>query len=216
MLSTWRVITHFFVLRNCGIKMGKSREKVGTTFAKTDDIIKTRQRKKERRKDERKKEQKKRSKRKQEKKKGEKMKEKKRNTTTFSCVVVSDKEETLLKRLLEFYNNNTTQKKILAFSDYEKRCLISLLARYGEERVKEGFKKAEQSDFLSGRKGCDWSADLRWIVTPRNFENILNGRYDDYKYGSNRTSKNNEASSALSSFEDDEFIKAALARGFSD
>ena len=186
-------------------------------------IIKA-QRKKERRKDERKKkqrkQQKKRTKRKkqkkQRKKKGEKLKEKKNNTTTVCGNVVVNDNEALISRLLDFYNNNTTLKTIFSLSDYEKSCLITLNQQYGEEVIKQGFLKADASDFLSGRKGCDWSPDFRWIVTPHNFQNILNGKYDDYKYGSNRTSKNNVASSALSSFEDDEFIKAALARGFFD
>ena len=144
------------------------------------------------------------------------MKEKKNNTTTVCGNVVVNDNEALISRLLDFYNNNTTLKTIFSLSDYEKSCLITLNQQYGEEVIKQGFLKADASDFLSGRKGCDWSPDFRWIVTPHNFQNILNGKYDDYKYGSNRTSKNNVASSALSSFEDDEFIKAALARGFFD
>ncbi|MBR6784531.1 MAG: hypothetical protein IKM32_07540 [Clostridia bacterium] len=83
--------------------------------------------------------------------------------------------------------------------------------RYGEERVKECFRKAEQSDFLSGRKGCDWSADFDWIIKPNHIESILNGKYDDFKYNNKPAQQN-----TLSSFSGDEFIEAALARGFDD
>lgn len=147
------------------------------------------------------------------------MKEIKKNTTTFGCVVVSDEEAVILNRLRDYYNN-TTHHSINAFSDYETRCLLRLVARYGEDGVREGINKVECSDFLSGRKGCDWAPDLAWIVTPRNFDRILNGKYDDFKYASSGKSGGTvgaaPASPAFSSFDNDEFLDAALNRGFSD
>ena len=150
------------------------------------------------------------------------MKEKKNTTTFLGCVVLTDRV-TLYVRLLDYYYN-TTHKKINSISGYEISCLDRLEACYGEERIKEAFERAERSDFLSGRKGCDWCADFRWIITPRNFKNILAGKYDDFSYNKKPFVRQPSAASGysaavpstLSSFEGDEFIEAALARGFDD
>ena len=156
------------------------------------------------------------------------MKEKKRDTTTFCGVVVVNDKEALIRRLLDYYNNNTTQKTVINLSDYEKNCLLSLVRLYGEEKIRQCFDMVAASDFLSGRKGCDWLPDFRWIVTQKNFEKIISGKYNDYKYcrnkqnstsddrGQGRGERFSTTAVSESSFDPDEFWSAALNRGFSD
>jgi hypothetical protein len=40
------------------------------------------------------------------------------------------------------------------------------------------FAKVAGSDFLCGRK-TDWRADLEWLVTPKNFDKVIEGHYDN-------------------------------------
>lgn len=56
--------------------------------------------------------------------------------------------------------------------------LVSVLRRYGALGFTEAVRKAEESDFLSGRTG-QFRASLRWIL--RNVEHILAGKYDTWK-----------------------------------
>ena len=156
------------------------------------------------------------------------MKEIKENNNNGSVVVVTESTVTLYGRLKGYFNDNTTFPKIKNLSKRQRMLLDLAVMRYGEERVKECFRKAEQSDFLSGRKGCEWSADFDWIIKPNNIEGILNGKYDDFKYDKpTKPTKPTEPTkptkptkpteqNTLSSFSDDEFIEAALARGFND
>lgn len=46
------------------------------------------------------------------------------------------------------------------------------------EEFTEVFKKIEQSDFLTGRKG-DWHCSFDWILKPANWQKINEGNYDN-------------------------------------
>lgn len=151
------------------------------------------------------------------------MKEKK----NVDCVVVY-KRDAAFNELADFYNNNTTFKKISVITEQHKKLLIPSLYRYGVEGIKECFARAESSNYLSGRKGGDWRADFDWLIVPEHIERIRDGKYDDFKYNNTNNQnmnfnincqRNHEYTaevSSMQSFDDEEFIAAALARGFSD
>lgn len=40
------------------------------------------------------------------------------------------------------------------------------------------FSKVAGSDFLCGRRG-DWRANLEWLITPKNFDKVIEGHYDN-------------------------------------
>jgi len=71
-----------------------------------------------------------------------------------------------------------------AFLDSKLRA--SIKARWNDKahfnrdmgRVMDYFNRIEDSDFLTGR-ATDWRADMPWIMGPKNFAKVMNGRYDN-------------------------------------
>lgn len=62
-----------------------------------------------------------------------------------------------------------------------KACAIAIRRESDLSAWKERFRRAELSDFLTGRSGNDrpFKADLLWILNPTNAEKIDAGRYDN-------------------------------------
>ena len=52
---------------------------------------------------------------------------------------------------------------------------------YGLEMLEEVFRKAEASDFLTGKSKEKWRASFDWILNETNFIKILEGNYDNKK-----------------------------------
>ena len=124
-----------------------------------------------------------------------------------------------LNEIREYFNANTTFQKVESLSERQVNILISSLRSFGAEKIKQAFARAERSDYLTGRKGCDWHADFDWIIVPAHIANILNGKYDDFKYRSNAYNSfgvKSGAGDSESSFDLDEFVAAALNRGFKE
>ena len=140
--------------------------------------------------------------------------EKKENYENLFCVV-SDRQVTIYGELVDFYNKHTTSGKINTLSKSQMDCLDKDLELFGTERIKEAFRMAEESDFLSGRKFSEWSADFDWIIRPRNITSILNGKYNDFRYGPPKHKNPAPTENTVSSFDADEFLEAALKRSMS-
>ena len=122
-------------------------------------------------------------------------------------------KEKLYEELLRYFNEKTTFEKIGALDVYQMENLSQSIANFGVEGVKRGFMLAEQSDYLTGRKGCDWRADFDWLIRPQNMKKVLSGKYVDYKYRSS-AGVPLSTSTHSSSFDTDEFAEAAFSRGF--
>ena len=115
--------------------------------------------------------------------------------------------------LVRHFNTNTSFEKVLSLNDYQIGQLMRSIEQLGVDAIKEAFDRAERSLFLSGKKVPTWRASFGWLIKQENLKNILNGKYDDYK--STRTML--PADVCDSSLSDaDEFVSAALARGFDD
>ena len=131
----------------------------------------------------------------------------------IDCVVVVDKEA-LYEDIRQYFNNNTTFAKVQKLDNSQRWWLGDAIDTFGIERVKEAHVIAEQSDYLTGRKGSEWHADFSWLIRPRNLRKVLSGRYRDFKYKAKKTPKFTEVS--FSSFEPDEFYDAAIEKGFDE
>lgn len=84
--------------------------------------------------------------------------------------------------LIKFFNSNTTFPSIDIPSDKQKSAILTALNMFGSETVKQCLLRAEKSDYLTGRKeGRAHKAELCWLLTPKNTEAILNGKYDDFQ-----------------------------------
>jgi predicted phage replisome organizer len=69
--------------------------------------------------------------------------------------------------------------KIRTLSDSRKKTIKARLNKYSVDDFRELFKKAEESDFLKGSNGRDWSADFDWMMKDSNLAKILEGKYDN-------------------------------------
>lgn len=111
------------------------------------------------------------------------IKEKKPRTVTKATV-----KETL--EIVDFYNvtciglihakvdkDKKTGKRKPSES---KRKLVGAAIKRGVD-FKELFIRASESDHLKGINKRGWKADFEWVLTPRNEERILEGRYDNHK-----------------------------------
>ena len=70
--------------------------------------------------------------------------------------------------------------KARPLSPKRKRMAKSCWLQFGEE-IFDGFRKAEESDYLSGRNGAWTACDIEWLLNQNNMLKVLEGRYDNRK-----------------------------------
>lgn len=83
--------------------------------------------------------------------------------------------------LIEFFNSTTVFEKVQSLNDYELSNLTASIFTFGFEQIKNAITKANNSRFLTGRKGYEWKASFGWIINPEHIASILGGKYDDYR-----------------------------------
>ena len=71
------------------------------------------------------------------------------------------------------------------------------------------FTIASNSEFLRGKNGMGWVASFDWLIKPENIAKVLNGNYESVF-----AEQDSVNDGMISSFDTDEFIASALARGF--
>ena len=67
---------------------------------------------------------------------------------------------------------------IKKMTEKRKKSIKALLKAYTIEEIKEGFEKAEASNFCKGLKG-GWKADFDFLINQNNMTKVLEGRYDN-------------------------------------
>jgi hypothetical protein len=110
------------------------------------------------------------------------------------------------------FNTCTSFERVTTLNEWQVGQLTNAIDQLGIDAIKEAFDRAERSNFLSGRKTPSWKACFGWLIKAENIKNILNGKYDDYI--SARVELPPETFGSINS--EDDYINAALARGFSD
>lgn len=68
--------------------------------------------------------------------------------------------------------------KIRTVTKQRKSAIKARISENGFDAVVEAFRKAQASDFLTGKKS-DFTASFDWIMKPSNFCKILEGNYDN-------------------------------------
>ena len=114
--------------------------------------------------------------------------------------------------IIKYFNETTIFDKVNAIESRDVSNLAVILKQYGAERIKEAFARANNSRFLTGKKGFEWKASFDWIIMPEHIENILSGKYDDYKRAASASFEISDSSLS----DADEYVNAALGRGFDD
>jgi hypothetical protein len=64
-------------------------------------------------------------------------------------------------------------------TDKRKKAIKNLLKAFTIEEIKDGFQKAEQSDFCKGKGGKGWIADFDFLINPNNLTKVIEGKYDN-------------------------------------
>lgn len=71
--------------------------------------------------------------------------------------------------------------KVKTITESIRNEIDTILSKYEIGVVKDAFSTAQRSDFLKGNNRFAWKADFEWIMKEKNFENILNGKYEGLK-----------------------------------
>ena len=82
--------------------------------------------------------------------------------------------------------NSYGVRKIRSINSGSSRAklLKARIDQYGKDAIFEAIEKVKQSDFLLGRTGRigqykNWQFDFDWFVKPNNFQNVIEGKYDN-------------------------------------
>ena len=80
--------------------------------------------------------------------------------------------------------------EVQELTDRRKAAIRSRYKKYGEDKIIDVFRRAEESDWLSGRTQNRTWCNFDWIMKPSNFVKIIEGNYDNRGGGNGR---NNES-----------------------
>lgn len=82
------------------------------------------------------------------------------------------------KRVFDLYNSICkSMPRCIMFTDERKGHIKARIKEFGAGKLEEAFRKADESDFLSGRTDNGFKANFDWILKKANFVKILEGNY---------------------------------------
>lgn len=67
--------------------------------------------------------------------------------------------------------------RLTVLSEKRKKAIKARLRKYSVDDIQRAFELAEESDFLKGTNGRNWSATFDWIMCDANMAKILDGNY---------------------------------------
>lgn len=108
----------------------------------------------------------------------------------------SSKEDVPYKEIVKAYNEICKSlPSVRVISDKRKKKMRAIYRKVGDlDVIIEAFKKAESSDFLSGRSGKWNGCNFDWLINYNNFIKVIEGTYDNRNdsNGSSYYDKNNK------------------------
>ena len=82
----------------------------------------------------------------------------------------------------DMYNSTCVSfPKVTSLSEKRKKAISARLKVYTVDDFQRLFTKAEESDFLKGSNGRNWSATFDWLIADANMAKVLDGNYDNKK-----------------------------------
>ena len=92
-----------------------------------------------------------------------------------------EKEKKIDYQLIaDMYNNTCVSfPKLTKLSDKRKKAIRARLNTYSLEDFKKLFRMAEDSSFLKGQNGRNWSATFDWLIADGNMAKVLDGNYSE-------------------------------------
>lgn len=97
------------------------------------------------------------------------------------------------QQIADMYNATCVSfPRLTRLSEKRKRAIKARLRKYSIDDIKKVFELAEESDFLKGENGRNWSATFDWMMNDANMAKILDGNYKnkDAKQSKPPVSKN--------------------------
>lgn len=96
---------------------------------------------------------------------------------------IHNKDKNIVDIIVCIFNETCLSlPKVVKLTDSRKKTINARLNEHSIEDIETVFKKAEASDFLTGKK-TNWSADFDWLMKPNNFVKVLEGNYDNKETG---------------------------------
>lgn len=99
------------------------------------------------------------------------------------------KDDTPYSEIVEIFNETCSDlPSVKQITDSRKK---AIKARFKDlekntDKIRELFRKVQESDFLTGRKeGSNWRACFDWVMKPANMAKILEGNYENREVGRN-------------------------------
>ena len=109
------------------------------------------------------------------------------NTDVTNCNTEIEKEIELDKenrdrvnyqQIADMYNATCVSfPRMTALSEKRKKAIKARLRKYSVDDIQRAFEMAQESDFLKGTNGRNWSATFDWIMCDSNMAKILDGNY---------------------------------------
>lgn len=95
------------------------------------------------------------------------------------------------EKIVDLYNSICkTLPQVKKLTDKRKRVLKTRWKKYNDLSIYvEIFRKAEESDFLSGRSGKWTGCNFDWLINENNMIKVLEGNYDNKKKGVNENER---------------------------
>lgn len=92
----------------------------------------------------------------------------------------SDRPKINYQGVVDEYNTVcVSMPKCTKLTEGRRKAIKARLSEYTSEQIGEVFRKAEKSDFISGRDGKWTNANFDWLMSPSNFIKVLEGNYDN-------------------------------------
>ncbi len=127
--------------------------------------------------------------------------------------ISKDKERECInyQQIADMYNEICISfPRLTKLSDSRKKAIRARLNQYTIEDFKRLFTMAEESSFLKGQNGRDWSANFDWLIKDSNMAKVLDGNYVDKKGGDTTGTDNQSRGQAA------DFYKRFLGSGDGD
>lgn len=107
------------------------------------------------------------------------------------------KEKINLEEVVDIFNLTCVDlSRASKLTEERENLVLKILKDYTLEDIGVVFKNVSESDYLCGKK-VSWKASFDWILTEKNFINILEGKYKNIENGQNNNNKNYTASCGI-------------------
>lgn len=82
------------------------------------------------------------------------------------------------QQIADMYNATCVSfPRLTVLSEKRKKAIKARLRKYSVDDIQRAFEMAQESDFLKGTNGRNWSATFDWIMCDSNMTKILDGNY---------------------------------------